>query len=202
MSRIGTLPISIPKNVKLKICRQAILAHGPCGCLIDVLPNLITCRHIKDPTNDNRQWLYIEPNLPEQYCLHQTSVEYKRDHKAKEYKKLYGFSRTRIANMLKGVTSGFEKIININGVGFESKVFPQHIELYVGCSQVLKVDIPKGLYVKSESPTSICIWGIRKDEVGEFAAKLRSLRPADPYKAKGLRYENELVRIKQVKTNK
>jgi large subunit ribosomal protein L6 len=193
MSRIGAVPISIPRNVQLKICKKAILVSGPCGCLIDILPKLITCRHIKDPSNADRQWLYIDPHLPKKN---------NRVTRLKDYKKLYGFSRTRIANLIKGVTVGFEKVININGVGFEGKVFPQYVELYVGCSQVLKVFIPKGLYVKSESPTSICIWGIRKDEVGNFAAKLRSLRPVDPYKAKGIYYENEPLRTKQTKTNK
>ena len=124
--------------------------------------------------------------------------------KAQETKlrRLYLSSRTLVANMVTGVSVGFEKRLQITGVGYRAQLDGKDLVLNLGYSHPVKMVTPEGLSVKVENPTSVVVSGIQKDVVGEFAAKIRSVRPPEPYKGKGVAYEGEIIRRKTGKTGK
>jgi large subunit ribosomal protein L6 len=115
---------------------------------------------------------------------------------------LYGLSRTLVANMVTGVSLGFEKRLQITGVGYRAQLDGKDLVLNMGYSHPVKMITPNELTVKVESPTSVLISGMQKDLVGEFAAKIRAVRPPEPYKGKGIAYEGEVIRRKAGKTGK
>ena len=115
---------------------------------------------------------------------------------------LYGLSRTLVDNMVTGVSTGFEKRLQITGVGYRAQLEGKDLVLNMGYSHPVKMITPEDCSVKVESPTSVVVSGIRKDIVGEFAAKIRSVRPPEPYKGKGIAYEGEVIRRKAGKTGK
>jgi large subunit ribosomal protein L6 len=115
---------------------------------------------------------------------------------------LYGLSRTLVANMVHGVSVGFEKRLQITGVGYRAQLSGNDLVLNMGYSHPVQMPTPEGLAVKVESPTSVVVSGMQKDMVGEFAAKIRSVRPPEPYKGKGIAYEGEIIRRKAGKTGK
>jgi len=180
MSRIGKQFIKIPKQVKVKLDGQKIYVDGPKGSLSRILPSLICCT-----LNDNEGTLFLE--------------------KAQETKlaqALYGLSRTLVSNMVTGVSDGFNKRLQITGVGYRAQLDGKDLVLNMGYSHPVKMITPTSLSVKVESPTSVVISGMEKDVVGEFAAKIRSVRPPEPYKGKGIAYEGEIIRRKAGKTGK
>jgi large subunit ribosomal protein L6 len=180
MSRIGKKAITLPEKVKVKLDGQKISVDGPNGSLSRILPSLICCTY-----DEGQQALFIE-----------------KTQETKLSQALFGLSRTLVANMVTGVSSGFEKRLLITGVGYRAQLEGKDLVLNMGYSHPVKMITPSELSVKVESPTSIVVSGNQKDMVGEFAAKIRSVRPPEPYKGKGIAYEGETIRRKAGKTGK
>ena len=180
MSRIGKQFITIPNKVTVKLDGQKIFIDGPKGSLSRILPSLICCTF-----EEKENKLFLE--------------------KAKETKlsrALYGLSRTLVANMIQGVSLGFQKKLQITGVGYRAQLDGKNLVLNMGYSHPVKMITPSNLSVTVENPTSVIVSGIEKDAVGEFAAKIRAVRPPEPYKGKGIAYEGEIIRRKAGKTGK
>jgi|TARA_B110000967_G_C18804627_1_gene520309 large subunit ribosomal protein L6 len=180
MSRIGKQFISIPEKVKVKIDGQKISVDGPKGSLSRILPSLVCCT-----LDDVDQKLFLEK-------VQDTRLA----------QSLYGLSRTLVANMVTGVSIGFQKRLEITGVGYRAQLNGKDLILNMGYSHPVKMVPPQDISVKVESPTSVVVSGMAKDLVGEFAAKIRSVRPPEPYKGKGIAYEGEVIRRKAGKTGK
>jgi len=180
MSRIGKQFIVIPEKVTVKLEGQKISVDGPKGRLSRILPSLVCCT-----MDDGKEKLFIE-----------------KTQETKLSQALYGLSRTLVANMVTGVSAGFEKRLQITGVGYRAQLDGKDLVLNMGYSHPVKMVTPKELSVKVESPTSVVVSGMQKDMVGEFSAKIRSVRPPEPYKGKGIAYEGEVIRRKAGKTGK
>lgn len=180
MSRIGKRFIEVPEKVTIKLDGQKISVDGPKGNLSRILPSLICCT-----LDDSRQKVFIE-----------------KAQDTKLSQALYGLSRTLVANMVTGVSEGFEKRLQITGVGYRAQLDGKDLVLNMGYSHPVKMITPTELSVKVENPTSVVVSGAQKDMVGEFAAKIRSVRPPEPYKGKGIAYEGEFIRRKAGKTGK
>ena len=180
MSRIGKQSIDIPEKVKVKLDGQKILVDGPKGSLTRILPSLVCCS-----LDEQTQKLVIE-----------------KTQNTKLSQALYGLSRTLVSNMVVGVSDGFEKRLQITGVGYRAQLDGKDLVLNMGYSHPVKMITPSELAVKVESPTSVVVTGMQKDLVGEFAAKIRAVRPPEPYKGKGIAYEGEVIRRKAGKTGK
>ena len=180
MSRIGKQSIDIPEKVKVKLDGQKILVDGPKGSLTRILPSLICCS-----LDEQTQTLVIE-----------------KTQNTKLSQALYGLSRTLVSNMVVGVSTGFEKRLQITGVGYRAQLDGKDLLLNMGYSHPVKMVTPSELAVNVESPTSVVVSGTQKDLVGEFAAKIRAVRPPEPYKGKGIAYEGEVIRRKAGKTGK
>jgi len=180
MSRIGKQSINIPEKVNVKLDGQKVLVDGPKGSLSRILPSLVCCT-----LDEGQQRLYIE-----------------KTQDTKLSQALFGLSRTLVANMVTGVSIGFEKRLQITGVGYRAQLDGKDLVLNMGYSHPVKMVTPSELSVKVENPTSVVVSGMQKDMVGEFAAKIRSVRPPEPYKGKGIAYEGEIIRRKAGKTGK
>jgi len=180
MSRIGKKYINVPENVSIELNGQKISINGPKGNLSRILPSFICCT-----INYEEKKVFLE--------------------KAQETKlaqALYGLSRTLVNNMITGVSVGFSKKLQIAGVGYRAQLDGKDLILNMGYSHPVRMITPQTLSVNIESPTSLVISGIEKELVGEFAAKVRAVRPPEPYKGKGISYEGEIVRRKAGKTGK
>jgi len=180
MSRIGKKCIIIPPEVKVTLREQKISVVGPKGVLFRILPTVIYCR-----VNEEKK----------QICLEKVE-------NTRLAQSLYGLSRTLVANMVIGVSNGFRKKLKIFGVGYRAQLNDKVLKLDMGYSHPIHLATPWGVSVVVETPTIIIVHGILKDAVGEFAAKIRSIRPPEPYKGKGIIYENEVIRRKAGKTGK
>ena len=180
MSRIGKQSIIIPEKVKITLEGQKVSVDGPKGSLSRILPSLVCCT-----MNEDGKSLVIE-----------------KTQDTKLSQALYGLSRTLVANMVHGVSVGFEKRLQITGVGYRAQLSGKDLVLNMGYSHPVKMITPTELSVKVENPTSVVISGMQKDMVGEFAAKIRAVRPPEPYKGKGIAYEGEVIRRKAGKTGK
>ena len=180
MSRISKQFIAIPQKVNVKIDGQKIVVDGPKGSLSRILPSLICCTQ-----NEQEGKLFLE-----------------KAQDTKLAQALYGLSRTLVANMVTGVSEGFNKRLQITGVGYRAQLDGKDLVLNMGYSHPIKMLTPGSLSVKVESPTIVVVSGMEKDAVGEFAAKIRSVRPPEPYKGKGIAYEGEFIRRKAGKTGK
>jgi large subunit ribosomal protein L6 len=180
MSRIGKQFIDVPEKVKVKLEGQKILVDGPKGSLSRILPSLVCCT-----LDEDNKKLFVE-----------------KTQDTKLFQALYGLSRTLVANMVTGVSIGFEKRLQITGVGYRAQLAGKDLVLNMGYSHPVKMITPTELSVKVENPTSVVVSGMQKDMVGEFAAKIRSVRPPEPYKGKGIAYEGEVIRRKAGKTGK
>lgn len=179
MSRLGKTPIALPKGVEVKGSKDgSVHVKGPKGTLQLQLPVGI---HFKI----EEQMIIIE-----------------RDEKLAPANALYGLYRSLLMNCVVGVTEGFEKRLSLIGVGYRAAVAGNRLELQVGYSHPTSFEIPKTLQVVVDKGTLIVIKGMDKHEVGQFAAIVRSLKPPEPYKGKGIRYENEYVRKKEGKAAK
>lgn len=176
MSRIGKQPIPIPEGVKINISAESIDFEGPKGKLTSpLLPG------IKAKVEDNRLILEREDDTPKARSFH-------------------GLNRTLAFNCSVGVSKGFEKKLEIVGVGYRAKVEKGHLELNLGFSKPVIYKIPDDIEVKLEKPTLISVSGINKQRVGQEAYNIRSFRPPEPYKLKGIRYEGERLIKKERKT--
>nr|YP_009392944.1 ribosomal protein L6 [Caloglossa intermedia]ARW61506.1 ribosomal protein L6 [Caloglossa intermedia] len=179
MSRIGKKEIIIPDSVNIKISEPRITAKGPRGELSCLIPDFIDVKHI-----DNK--LKLKPV---------SSSE-------KKIQALHGLYRSLINNMIIGVSQGFEKKLVISGVGYRSYLENSRLILNLGYSHPVYIDPPKEISIKIENNTNISVNGIDKQLVGETAAKIRSMRPPEPYKGKGIRYVNENIKRKIGKAGK
>ena len=180
MSRIGKKYISIPEKVSVKLEGQKVIVTGPKGNLSRILPPFICCA-VDESENK------VLVNKAQDTKLAQA---------------LYGLSRTLVANMITGVSKGFDKKLQISGVGYRAQLDGKDLVLTMGYSHPVRMITPPTLSVSLENPTSITVSGTEKDVVGEFAAKIRSVRPPEPYKGKGIAYEGEIIRRKAGKTGK
>ncbi len=178
MSRIGKLAVEIPAGVEVQIKESTLTVKGPKGILSRVVPGNIKVRKEEDK-------IYIE-----------------RESDAKEHRSLHGLIRSLMANMVKGVTIGFEKQLEIVGVGYRAAKKGNDLELQAGYSNPVLMKVPEGIEVETPTPTRVVLRGINNEILGDFAAKVRSVRPAEPYKGKGIRYVGEYVRRKAGKTAK
>ncbi len=180
MSRIGKQFIKIPDKVQVKINGQKIVIDGPKGSLSRILPSLVCCT-----LDQADKKLFLEK-------VQDTKLS----------QALFGLSRTLVANMVTGVSVGFQKRLQITGVGYRAQMAGKDLVLNMGYSHPVTMIPPQEISIKVESPTSVVVSGIEKDIVGEFAAKIRSVRPPEPYKGKGIAYEGEVIRRKAGKTGK
>jgi large subunit ribosomal protein L6 len=178
MSRIGKHPIAVPKGVTVSIDGHSIKVKGPKGEL-------------------ERQ---IHPEMG--LALANDQVTVSRPSDEANHKALHGLSRTLVANMVEGVTKGFQKQLDIVGVGYKAEVRPYGLQLALGFSHPVEYRAPKGIKLSAPQPTQIVIEGANKEIVGQVAAELRSLRPPEPYKGKGIKYVGEQVRRKAGKAGK
>jgi large subunit ribosomal protein L6 len=174
MSRIGKSPVQIPKGIKVALEGGAIKVEGPLGKL------------------EHRP----HPAVIVQIDQAAGSVTLGRTDDNRESRALHGLTRALVANMVEGVSKGYEKKLEIVGVGYLAAIQKNILQLRVGFANELQVPIPPGLTVTCPDQTHISIKGIDKQLVGQFAAEVRSLRKPEPYKGKGIRYENEQVRRK------
>ena len=178
MSRIGRLPIPIPSGVDVAIDGQAVSVKGPKGALaLTVAEPIAVVREdgvlrVTRPSDEGR------------------------------VRALHGLSRTLIANMVTGVTQGYSKTLEIVGVGYRVQARGRDLEFSLGFSHPVLVTPPEGIAFRVEAPTRFVVEGIDKQLVGETAARIRKLRKPDPYKAKGVKYEGEVIRRKVGKAGK
>lgn len=176
MSRIGKLPVPLPQGVKAEVSDRRVEVQGPKGSL-----GLTIHERLSVAVEDGRL------------------VVTRRDEE-RESNALHGLTRTLLANMVAGVTKGYEKVLEVSGVGYRAEVQGNTLTLSLGFSKPVKHVLPKGITAKVERNTVITIQGIDKELVGQTAAKIRAYRRPDPYKAKGVRYAGERIRRKVGKT--
>jgi large subunit ribosomal protein L6 len=178
MSRIGKLPIPVPSGVEVAIDGQTVTVNGPKGSLSHVLAEPITIAQ-EDGT--------LTVTRPDDERLS---------------KSLHGLSRTLIANMVVGVTTGYTKNLEIVGTGYRVTARGGDLEFALGFSHPVVITAPEGISFRVDAPTRFAVEGIDKQKVGEVAANIRKLRKPDPYKGKGVRYQGEVIRRKAGKTGK
>jgi len=176
MSRIGKKPITLPKNVKISQSDGIVKVEGPKGTLSSKLPDVITM-----VVSDN--------NL---------SIERKSEERL--VRSYHGLARTLINNMVTGVSTGFEKGLEISGVGYRAEVAGSTLKLVLGFSTPIEYSIPKGIEVKVDKQVNLVVSGINKELVGRVASEIRSLKKPEPYKGKGIKYTGEYIRRKAGKS--
>lgn len=179
MSRIGKLPIAVPNGVDVKLAEGEVVVKGPKGELRQHILNKV-----------------VDVKLEDGKVL----VERKGD--AKPHRSAHGLTRTLISNMVEGVSKGFRKSLEIQGVGYRAAKAGEKLNLSLGYSHPVVFEPPKGITLSVEGTNKIHIDGIDKQQVGQVASEIRGLRPPEPYKGKGVRYEGEVVRKKLGKAGK
>jgi large subunit ribosomal protein L6 len=172
MSRIGKLPVTVPSGVTVTQNGNRITVKGPRGELTRTLPAVIT--------------VTLENGI-----LTATRPSDDPSHKA-----LHGLTRSLVANMVDGVTKGFQKTLEIVGVGYKAETRPYGLQLALGFSHPVEYRAPAGIKLTATNPTTVVVDGADKEVVGQVAAELRSLRPPEPYKGKGVKYQGETIRRK------
>ena len=176
MSRIGKKPVTLPKGVNLDLQGSTVAVKGPKGEL--------------------RRTLHPEMKL----TFADGTLTVERPTEEKRHKALHGLTRTLVQNMVEGVSKGFTKTLEIQGVGYKAETKPYGVNLIVGYSHPVKYEAPTGIKITVENNTTVKVEGADKEMVGQVAAELRSVRPPEPYKGKGIRYQGEQVRRKAGKT--
>jgi large subunit ribosomal protein L6 len=176
MSRIGKRPVPLPQGVTASIDGRTVTVKGPKGEISRM----------------------VHPELS--LTLDAQSLAVTRPSDEPRHKALHGLTRTLVANMVEGVTKGFTKALEIQGVGYKAEVKPFGVQLVVGYSHPVPYHAPKGIKISVEGNTQVKVEGVDKELVGQVAAELRSVRPPEPYKGKGIRYVGEQVRRKAGKT--
>jgi large subunit ribosomal protein L6 len=172
MSRIGKQPIPVPDGVEVSVGPELVTVKGPKGELSERVARDIGVRQ------EDGQIVVTRPS------------------DRGEHRALHGLTRSLIANMVEGVTEGFEKRLEIQGVGYRAQLRGKAIELSVGFSHTVPVEAPEGIEFEVPQPTQIVVRGFSKQAVGEIAARIRKVRPPEPYKGKGIRYQGEYVQRK------
>jgi len=176
MSRIGKQPVAIAKGVEIQIAGGRVRVKGPKGQLEEA----------------------VAPHCKVEVAGAEVRVA--RDSDEKRAKAMHGLMRALIANMITGVTTGFSKTLDVIGVGYRAEVAGKKLTLTIGYSHPVVVEVPQGIEVVAESQTRLVIKGANKQQVGQFAAEIREIRMPEPYKGKGIRYVDEVVRRKVGKT--
>jgi large subunit ribosomal protein L6 len=172
MSRIGKQPIDVPAGVSVAISPGRVMVNGPLGELSQQVP--------------------VRMQVEQQ----EATIVVTRPTERGEDRALHGLTRTLIANMVEGVTAGFRKRLEIQGVGYRAALRGVDLELNVGYSHSVVLKAPQGITFEVPTPTEVIVRGIDKQQVGQIAAEVRKVRPPEPYKGKGIRYEGEHVRRK------
>ena len=178
MSRIGKMPVSMPNGVTVSQQGSRITVKGPRGELSRTLPQVITV------SQEDGRLVVTRPSDDPQ-------------HKA-----LHGLTRSLVNNMVEGVTKGFQKTLEIIGVGYKAETRPYGLQLALGFSHPIEYKAPTGIKLTATNPTTVVVDGADKEVVGQVAAEIRSLRPPEPYKGKGVKYQGETVRRKAGKAGK
>jgi len=178
MSRIGKLPIEIPKGVKINFVDSVLTVQGPNGKLTRLIMPCVTLN------------------------ISETSLEVTRNDEATSSRAAHGLTRTLINNMVTGVTKGFQTDLEINGVGYRAEVKGKELVLSLGYSHPVNFPIPEGIAIEVEKMTKLSVKGYDKEMVGQTAAKIRSFRGPEPYKGKGIKYADETILRKAGKTGK
>jgi large subunit ribosomal protein L6 len=169
MSRIGKKPIPLPTGVTVSIEPELVQVNGPRGTLAERVPRDITV------AQDGELLVVTRPT------------------DRGEHRALHGLTRSLVANMVEGVTTGFQKTLEIQGVGYRAALKGRDLELALGYSHPVQVKAPEGIEFEVPQPTRVIVRGNSKQQVGELAANIRKKRPPEPYKGKGIRYEGEYV---------
>jgi large subunit ribosomal protein L6 len=172
MSRIGNKPIEIPAGVSVSLSPGRVMVNGPLGELSQTVPRRMA----------------IEQRDAE--------IVVTRPSERGEDRALHGLTRSLVSNMVEGVTKGFDKTLEIQGVGYRATLRGTDLELNVGFSHPVVVKPPRGITFEVPAPTQVLVKGIDKQQVGQVAAEVRGVRPPEPYKGKGIRYQGEYVRRK------
>lgn len=178
MSRIGKRPIKLPPKVSVTIDGLDVTVKGPKGELARTLPTGVSIEQDGDV------------------------LLVKRINESRVARQRHGLSRTLVANMVEGVSQGFQKRLEIQGVGYRAQVQGKNLVLNVGYSNPVQIEPPEGIGLSVEANTSILVSGIDKEIVGNLAARIRGVRPPEPYKGKGIRYANEMIKRKAGKAGK
>ncbi len=178
MSRIGKKPVPVPSGVSVSIDAQSVVVKGPKGELSRTLPGEVSL------TQEGE------------------TIVVSRQDDSRTARSRHGLSRTLVSNMVEGVSKGFEKRLEIKGVGYRAAVKGKALTLNLGYSHPVEFDPPAGIEFKVENNTNVIVTGIDKELVGTVAAKIRDARPPEPYKGKGVRYLGEMVRRKAGKAGK
>lgn len=176
MSRLGRKPIDIPEKVKITISGQSVSGEGPAGKHALTLPAGLSAKV------DGKRLVVASQGA------------------AARDRAMWGTWRSHTANLVQGVATGYEKILEITGVGYNAKIQGDKLVMILGFSHPIEMTVPKGLTVTCPSPTAVSVKGVDKHRVGQFSAEVRGSRPAEPYNLKGLKYRNEVVRRKAGKT--
>src|SRR5688572_19246958 len=176
MSRIGKKPVEVPKGVDVTVNGSAVRVKGPKGDLT----------------------FNIHPSMKVKLDAGEVIVDRPSD--SADHKALHGLTRTLIANMVDGVTQGYKKGLEIHGVGYKAEKSGKGIKITVGYSHTVQYDAPPGITIDTPNPTTVVISGADKQMVGQVASEIRAVRPPEPYKGKGIRYQGEQVRRKAGKT--
>ena len=175
MSRIGKKAVPIPSGVTASVEGQTVKMKGPKGALQFVVPDEIVVKLDKDA-------IKVDPRLDSKRAL-----------------AMWGTSRTLVANLVTGVTKGFESKLDITGVGYRAAVQGKNLQIALGYSHDVVFAIPEGIAIATPRPTEIVVTGIDKQKVGQVAAEIRGFRPPEPYKGKGVRYSGEYIFRKEGK---
>ncbi|MEW6355762.1 MAG: 50S ribosomal protein L6 [Planctomycetota bacterium] len=184
MSRIGKLPVPVPSGVKASASGGGLTIEGSKGKLTQELPQGITVK------------IEEQDVLVDQKMKRMTVLVFERANETRRLKALHGTIRAHAANMVKGVLDGFEKKLQIVGVGYSAKLQGRTLELNVGYAHSVKFALPTGIEIDMASPTEFTVKGANRQLVGEVAAEIRAVQPPEPYKGKGIRYADEIVRRK------
>jgi large subunit ribosomal protein L6 len=175
MSRIGKKPVPIPSGVTANVEGQTVTMKGPKGVLAMVLPDDVTAKMDKGV-------IKVDPRT-----------------ETNRARAMWGTSRTLVANLVAGVTKGFQDKLDITGVGYRASVQGKNLQIALGYSHDVIYPIPEGIAIVTPKPTEIVITGIDKQKVGQVAAEIRGFRPPEPYKGKGVRYSGEYIFRKEGK---
>ena len=176
MSRIGKKPISFPKNVKISQSADMVKVEGPKGALSTQVPAGITVK------------------------IGDGSIVVERKSNDIAMRSFHGLTRTLVENMVKGVTTGFDKKLEISGVGYRAELADKSLKLILGFSSPVQYDIPKGIEIKIDKQVNLVVSGIDKELVGRVASEIRALRKPEPYKGKGIKYADEYIKRKAGKS--
>ena len=178
MSRIGKQPVPVPSGVKIQLADGKVKVEGPKGKL-ELAPH-----PAMKVTHDDKAKV----------------IQVARGDDERQSRALHGLTRSLIANMVEGVTKGYEKKLKIEGIGYQARMDKKAVVLTVGYANAVAMQLPDGVTVELPDPTTIIIKGADKQKVGQFAAEVRAARKPEPYKGKGIRYDTEVVRRKEGKS--